>query len=167
MANTTNPSAKPVTPLPVQAVSAPNAIRIVRVEPKNVIAAIEKETGNTNGAIQNPDFELLSKSYEPVVDKIAGILDGAATRTFKTIATKKVGEAHAEKFADKNVRMTKEARDTLKFCGARMIARRTESSELIDIVALSAVGADWVTGLLIAVSELKKLPDIQKEKKSE
>ncbi len=133
--------------------------------PKPIVQiSIPKTIGNPLDAdkvAQEKAVTNVAKSYEAIVDKIIGVLDGAGVRLLRKRARKVFDDKQQAIEFSEQVRLTEESRETAKIAASRIAARRVTNPEVMDWAAIVSVGADWMTGLTYCMAELK---EIEKER---
>lgn len=148
-----------------------NGARIVRVEPrKQAVDSIPAETPQGNaGSVQPIDANELAnraKSFRPFIEQMLGIVVGVGNQIVTKAANGLADQKQVEKIIEA-AEPPKERREFAALCGGRILARRVENPDIVDAFGLASFGAEYMAGLFIAVSELKKISATEQAKKQE
>ena len=119
------------------------------------IPGAPKSNVDADKAIQEKAVAAIAKSYEAIVDKIIGVVDGAGVRLITKRARRTMEKAEAEELGQ-SVHITPESKETAKVAASRIAARRVKNPEVMDWAAIGAVMTDWLSGISAVVGELRE-----------
>lgn len=145
-------------------VSTQSNIRVVRIEPKigggsesKIISDI-KDAANVAGKISSDDVLRRAKIISPGVDSTLSCLLGIA-RKGASFMGRGVFSVEQRNKAVSNIDISDDSRQAYCDAWARVIARRTENGEVMDIVTIGAGTAEIISGFASCVMELKEMRD--------
>lgn len=136
--------------------------------PVKVVSVTPRSTGGIGGdnlgqtlADQEKFIASCAKTFEPIVEKIVGLVDGARCHLLRNRAKRIFTAAQAEEFAENNS-LSNQSLSTATVAGSRIAARRVKNPEMMDWIALAGVGLDMLQSTAFAISELNKIEEKRK-----
>lgn len=138
-------------------------LRIVKIEPRTEFADAPTTVAPQ---VSTMDFAERARALETIVDKIAGIVDGSGAKVVEHFATRATDDTKKIKQLVEAAKLSDESREVAKTCGARILARHVQSDETVDILGLTGVAVEWLTGLTMVVVELRKIEADKKRKET-
>lgn len=146
--------------------SGVKGIRIVEVKPRASVAAsleIPNAAGSEVAAAQIPvppvEFDERVKSFTPFVVQMLKLVVAIGDNVVKAQASDICSTEQIERLQRANTPEDEQIDYSAK-CGARLLARRVENPNVVDLMGLCSFGVSYVSGVAIVVSELKKLKAI-------
>lgn len=104
------------------------------------------------------DFSLRVEAASPVANSLLDIVNGANCKFAKIVAKKRSGcdEKKAQELSE-FVRISSDSISAASKAGARMLARRIQNDELLDVLVLCGTGGELMAGWIAFTNEMKEI----------